>query len=89
MTNIATFKFGEWISVEDALPPIEVDEEGEDNLSKSVLLLTADFSYISGWLNFNRNEWYIDILGDFFRKSEITHWMPFPEDPKNEGMDKY
>ncbi len=63
-------KFGEWISVEDELPPIN-----QKVLVLSNGIFAVDYRYSGA-----------EEVGDSeFRHYAVDFWMPLPEPPKNEG----
>lgn len=68
----------QWISVEEALPPID-----EDNSGTSIYVLVTDsdnpFGYIwKAYYDFEINDWYDAMDCENLAKHNITHWMNIP-----------
>ena len=61
-----------WKSVEDELPP-----RFPLNPNESMDVITYGLHTMVNWYDYERGEWV--------RDSEITHWMPLPEAPKEGG----
>lgn len=57
-----------WISVEDELPPRFVLDPND-----SLFVLTYGFRTIVAFYKYDKGEW----VGN----TEVTHWMPLPQDP--------
>jgi hypothetical protein len=69
----ATFALqNQWISVDEALPPIR--EKGTENRSWSdwVLIITHEGAAFVDCYAFHRREWLNN-------GNDVTHWMPIPE----------
>lgn len=62
----------EWISVKERLP-----EEGED-----VLAYLGEGIFGICWL---LKDGYWETRDSFLYPDDVTHWMPLPEPPKEEG----
>ena len=62
----------QWISVEEALPPIR--EKGTENRSWSdwVLIITHEGAAFVDCYAFHRREWLNN-------GNDVTHWMPIPQ----------
>jgi hypothetical protein len=58
----------QWISVEDELPP-----RFPLNPNESMNVITYGLHTMVNWYDYERGEWV--------RDSEITHWMPMPQEP--------
>lgn len=67
----------QWISVEEALPPIR--EKGTENRSWSdwVLIMTHKGGVFMDCYAFHRKEWLNN-------GNDVTHWMPIPENKGGE-----
>lgn len=61
-----------WISVDDELPPRFPLDPNE-----SMNVITYGLHTMVNWYDYERGEWV--------RDSEITHWMPLPQAPKEGG----
>ena len=68
-----------WISVEDRLP-----EKYEEVLVFA--LYGRSWRPMIGWLGdfFEDKEWHVLTSQGEFCPSDVTHWMPLPEPPKEE-----
>lgn len=64
-----------WISVEDRLPEVNTD----------VWCYSDKWGgyFFVGWINPNTGRWR-DVTGEA-HIGTVTHWMPFPEPPKEEA----
>lgn len=74
----------EWISVEDRLPEIGLNEEFE-HASEMILLSDGEFTYYGQYESSEEfGSYFIDANGDDFENDgvEITHWMPLPQPPQ-------
>lgn len=63
-------KCGKWISVEDELPPEEIN----------VIVCTTSRNIAIDYRYSNSGVWRTE-----FNRYSVTHWMPLPEPPKKEG----
>jgi hypothetical protein len=66
----------EWISVDDRLPDLDTGVIGFYRISSFNWILTVCIRNDSGFQTVDF--WMDDIIHDL----PITHWMPFPEPPK-------
>lgn len=64
----------EWISVNDRVPPSASYETCKEYL---IFIGYIEKGY---WYN---NKWTSDVIAPY-REFNATHWMPFPEPPKEE-----
>lgn len=69
-----------WISVKDKLP-----QKGENGFP-TVIVYTKVGEVAVGFLDCRSHEWWVlhdyDACAEF--SSDVTHWMPLPEPPKEE-----
>jgi len=74
---------GGWISVKDKLPPMYhmVLITGKNSAGGS-------FGVIKGSHDGDKGQWYRDDIGQYAdsRGDTVTHWMPLPEPPKEDGQ---
>ena len=76
----------QWISVNEKLPSITIDESKDLNESEPVIgLLKNGEVYkmvLSHWYESESNEfsWYYHDCGEHC--DSVTHWMPLPKPPK-------
>lgn len=62
-----------WISVEDEFPPQETE----------VMVFRKDMGF---WWGIHLNEiWYVRFGNNWSYVTNVTHWMPVPPVPENEG----
>ena len=70
-----------WVSVKDRLPPMYhiVLITGNDSAGRS-------FGVIKGSCDGDEGKWYRDDIGQYVdsRGDTVTHWMPLPDQPKEE-----
>lgn len=85
-----------WISVEDELPPFDAIENGTWRCSKDVLIFApfrgifvgryeCDDMYGKTYWLFNGGSYPTVERGDGYESSNVTHWMPLPQAPKEGG----
>lgn len=74
-----------WISIEDQLPELYENHGCKQNWSIDVLFKYGDGEYAVGFYHYGTGEWYIVTEGDDVevKHSEVTHWMPIPQFPKD------
>lgn len=84
----------EWISVEERLPE---NCDKDPGWSVTVLFMTAQGHIHSGYRNIGRSQksfydgdwtppyWFDESEVLCFEENEVTHWMPLPEPPGEEG----
>ena len=70
----------DWISVEDRLPEAREGVDGEYLVATD----NEDFRLIIVSYNSNQEMFDCEIVGDFC----VTHWMPLPAPPKEDGVDE-
>ena len=73
----------EWISVKDRLP-----DHGQQVIGfiPDEFIFTCDYDQELGFCDY----WDIETENMYYRpfNDHVTHWMPLPEAPKQDGMDK-
>jgi hypothetical protein len=72
---------GEWISVEDRLPPMREVYKGSPLTSGSVLIFTGYWVSVGVYEETyakRKPRWQDEKLN---RVTNVTHWMPLPEPP--------
>jgi len=65
----------QWISVEDRLPDFHIQ----------ILFYAGDMDGLLKGAFYRHSHRFRDNEGNFFYKSDVTHWMPLPEPPKEQG----
>ncbi len=65
----------EWISVKDRLPTAEEMRRGHGY----VIVAFESGDVRRGWLSLSKKTWSHETP-----QNRVTHWMPFPEPPKEE-----
>lgn len=65
-------KASEWISVKERLPKVEAD----------ILAYIGEGSFVVCWMT---HDGYWQCPAYLMDKDEVTHWMPLPEPPNEEG----
>ena len=61
-----------WISVKEQLPEVEAD----------ILAYIGEGSFVVCWMT---HDGYWQCPAYLMDKDDVTHWMPLPEPPKEEG----
>lgn len=74
----AADSYPNWISVEDELPELTID----DWRSENVFFATDDSKSHFGFYS-NKGVWFSSVYG--FNGHQVTHWMPLPEAPRKEA----
>lgn len=67
-----------WISVEDELPVMKYNGWRSDD----VFFVTDDGQRHYGFYREDGDVWFSSVIG--FRTSEVTNWMPLPQQPRKE-----
>ena len=62
----------EWISVEDELPEFH----------KQILFYAGNIDGLMKGAFYSHSHRFQDGYGNFFYKSDVTHWMPLPPRPE-------
>lgn len=71
-------KVPQWISVEDRLPEVWINEE--DDVLVNYMIYSPDFGVDIGSYHAKAQRWVCMGL-----PCSVTHWMPLPEAPKEGG----
>ena len=65
----------QWISVEDRLPEFHIQ----------ILFYAGNIDGLLKGAFYRHSHRFQDNGGNFFYKSDVTHWMPLPNKPKEQG----
>lgn len=74
---------GKWISVKDRLPE-KLNENNQVYLTEEVIGFDGESAYIGQFKVYKYDGLRTFFDGNCFR-SDITHWMPLPEPPKEDA----
>lgn len=81
-----------WVSVNDELPPEMEDKTPQSGWSRDIrpsddvlIWLTVEKRQTVAWYSYEKECWIsVDEKTEFLPR-EVSHWMPLPEPPKEEG----
>lgn len=72
LTPVRVASVPKWISVKERLPEVEAD----------ILAYIGEGSFVVCWMT---HDGYWQCPAYLMDKDDVTHWMPLPEPPKEEG----